>query len=385
MEHSNDRILTTHVGSLPRPEALAEALQLRDRGELPVAEEEDFPGLVKDAVTEVVRKQVEAGVDVVSDGEMSKFGYATYVKERLSGFEGEPEALALADLADFPDYAARVKLEITTPSCIGPVEYRGRASAEQDTANFGAALAVEDAAGAFMNAASPGVISEFLKNRYYGTDEEYLYALADAMKQEYEAIVGAGILLQLDCPDLAMGRHLHVPPLEVGAFRKQVEERVEVINHATRDIPPERMRLHVCWGNYESPHHHDVPLADVIDIILRARPAHLLVEAANPRHEHEWRIFEDVALPEGKVLVPGVIDTLTNYIEHPELVAQRIIRYAELVGRENVMAGTDCGFATFANFVNVDPAIAWAKLGALAEGAELASGRMWRTPGKAAG
>ena len=377
MNEGTERILTTHVGSLPRPAPLAEALVERDSGELAGEGNGTFAEMVREAVAEIVRRQAEANVDVVSDGEMSKFGYATYVKDRLSGFEGEPEALALADLADFPEYAKRIKLEITTPTCTGPVEYTGGTTVKEDASNLTTATEGTGVTAGFMNAASPGVISEFLQNRYYDTDEEYLHALAEAMKHEYDAIVEAGFLLQLDCPDLAMGRHLHVPPLDAKEFRKQVEERVEIINYATRDIPPERMRLHACWGNYESPHHHDIPLQEIIDGLLGARPAYLLVEAANPRHEHEWKVFEDVALPEGKVLVPGVIDTLTNYVEHPELVSQRIVRYAELVGKENVMAGTDCGFATFANFVNVDPEITWAKLEALSEGARLASEQLW--------
>lgn len=379
MERSTERILTTHTGSLPRPQKLAEALALRDRGELPGAQAEAFPGIVREAVAKIVRRQTDAGLDVVSDGEMSKFGYATYVKERLTGFEGAAEPLALADLADYPDFTMRVPLAMTNPSCTGPVTFRGADAVQADIDNLGAAQATT-AEGAFLNAASPGIISEYMTNRYYNSEEDYLYALADAMKEEYDAITNAGFQLQLDCPDLACGRHLRVPSMEVEEFRKQVELRVEVINHATRDIPPERMRLHVCWGNYEGPHHHDLALANIIDIVLRVRPATLLIEAANPRHEHEWEVFENVSLPEGKVIVPGVIDTLTTYIEHPELVAQRLIRYANVVGRENVMAGTDCGFATFATFVNVDPEIAWGKLEALTQGAELASRRLWRSP-----
>lgn len=382
MERSTERILTTHTGSLPRPRELAEALRLRDRGELSGEQAEAFPGLVREAVAEIVRRQAGAGVDVASDGEMSKFGYATYVKERLTGFEGPVEPLALADLADFPDFTMRVPLEVTNPSCTGPVTFRGADAVRADIDNLTAATQANTVEGAFLNAASPGIISEYMANRYYDSEEDYLYALADAMKHEYDAITRAGFLLQLDCPDLACGRHLRVPPLGVEEFRKQVRLRVEVINHATRDIPPERMRLHVCWGNYEGPHHHDVALADIIDIVLRVRPATLLIEAANPRHEHEWEVFEDVSLPEGKVIVPGVIDTLSTYIEHPELVAQRITRYANAVGRENVMAGTDCGFATFATFVNVDPEIAWGKLDALAQGAEIASRRLWGSPAR---
>jgi 5-methyltetrahydropteroyltriglutamate--homocysteine methyltransferase len=231
-----------------------------------------------------------------------------------------------------------------------------------------------------MNAASPGIIADYLLNQHYASEEEYLYALADAMKHEYDAIAAAGFVLQLDCPDLALGRHLAPQPLEIGDFREKIALRIEVLNHALRDIEPDRIRMHICWGNYESPHHHDVPFHEIVDLILGARPAGLLVEGANPRHEHEWRVFEDVALPEGKVIVPGVIDTLTSYIEHPEVVAQRIVRYAQVVGRENVIAGTDCGFATFANFTPVDPGIAWAKLRSLTEGAQIASRELWARP-----
>jgi 5-methyltetrahydropteroyltriglutamate--homocysteine methyltransferase len=379
MRTSTDRILTTHTGSLPRPRGLDTTLAELDRGQLSEADRNAFPGRVREAVIATVARQADVGVDVVSDGEMSKFGYATYVKQRLTGFDGADEPLALADLADYPEFAKRIALEITTPACTGAVTFRGEDAVQADIDNLRAATEGASVEEAFLSAASPGVISEFLANRFYANDEGYLYALADAMKHEYDAIAEAGFLLQLDCPDLAMGRHLHVPPLDVTEFRKEVERRVEVINHATRDIDPHQLRIHLCWGNYEAPHHHDVPLEDIFDIVLRARPAAILFEAANPRHEHEWQVFEDVTVPDGKVIAPGVIDTLTNYIEHPELVAQRIVRYANAVGREAVMAGTDCGFATFANFLSIDPDIAWGKLKSLADGAELASRRLWRS------
>jgi len=380
MKHSNDRILTTHVGSLPRPDGLAEQLTALDRGTLGADELVALPQKVKAGVAAIVARQVQTGIDVVSDGELSKFGYATYVKQRLSGFDGDNGPLALSEFADFPNFTMRTALEVTNPACTGPVEYHGQAAVEIDIANLRAALEGSGATEAFMNAASPGIVADYLQNQHYASEEEYLYALADAMKHEYDAIAAAGFILQLDCPDLALGRHLAPQPLSVADFRTRVALRIEVLNHALRDIAPEQVRMHICWGNYDSPHHHDVELKEIVDLILTARPAGLLVEAANPRHEHEWKLFEEVALPEGKVLIPGVIDTLTPYVEHPEVVAQRIMRYAQVVGREHVIAGTDCGFATFANFTPVDPDIAWAKLGSLAEGARIASRELWATP-----
>jgi 5-methyltetrahydropteroyltriglutamate--homocysteine methyltransferase len=380
MKQSSERILTTHTGSLPRPDGLAEQLTALDRGTLSETELKALPERVRTAIAGIVVREVETGIDVVSDGELSKFGYATYVKQRLSGFDGEDQPIALSEFADFPDFRMSTALEVTNPACTGPVSYHGHDAVQTDIANLTAALEATPATEAFMNAASPGIVADYLLNQHYASEEEYLYALADAMKHEYDAIAAAGFILQLDCPDLALGRHLAPQPIEVGEFRKKIALRIEVLNHALRDIAPEQLRMHICWGNYESPHHHDVPLREIVDLILGARPSGLLVEAANPRHEHEWRIFEDVALPDGKVIVPGVIDTLTSYVEHPEVVAQRIVRYAGVVGRENVIAGTDCGFATFANFTPVDPGIAWAKLRSLAEGAQIASQELWATP-----
>jgi 5-methyltetrahydropteroyltriglutamate--homocysteine methyltransferase len=380
MKQSTDRILTTHTGSLPRPDGLAEQLTALDRGTLSDAELVALPQRVREAIAGIVAREVETGIDVVSDGELSKFGYATYVKQRLSGFDGEDQPIALSEFADFPTFTMSTALEVTNPACTGPVAYQGLEAVRADIANLTAALEASPATEAFMNAASPGIIADYLLNQHYASEEEYLYALADAMKHEYDAIAAAGFILQLDCPDLALGRHLAPQPLEVGEFRKKIELRIEVLNHALRDIEPDRIRMHICWGNYESPHHHDVPFHEIADLILTARPAGLLVEGANPRHEHEWRVFEDIALPEGKVIVPGVIDTLTSYVEHPEVVAQRIVRYAQVVGRENVIAGTDCGFATFANFTPVDPGIAWAKLRSLTEGARIASDELWARP-----
>ncbi len=376
MKRSTEHVLTTHTGSLPRPSELLEALQRRDRGESNGAALGDQ---VRAAVQEVVGRQARAGVTVVNDGEASKIGYSTYVKERLNGFGGEGGMSGVpTDLAEFPDYMARVMggLDFEMPACIGPVSYRDLDAVRADIANLQAAVAASEVEDAFMTAASPGVISVFLPNKHYASHEEYIGALADVMKQEYDAIYRAGLVLQLDCPDLAMTRHMDSNE-SLDEFRRRATLHVEAINHATRDIPADDMRIHLCWGNYEGPHHHDLPLRDIIDIVFEARPAAISFEAANPRHEHEWTVFEDLKLPEGKVLIPGVVDSTTNYIEHPELVAQRITRYAQLVGRESVIAGSDCGFATFASFLAIDPGITWAKLGAMAEGARIASASLW--------
>jgi 5-methyltetrahydropteroyltriglutamate--homocysteine methyltransferase len=359
MKTSSDRILTTHTGSLPRPASLSD---LHD------------PTEVRRAVDETVRKQLAARIDVVDDGEMSKPSYATYVTERLSGFGGEPIAASRWGYEDFPEF---VHIASTWPSCDGPVAYLDLAPVHADIANLQASVAGEAAVTeAFLTAASPGVIDMFMPNRYYSGTEEYLIALADAMKNEYDAIYQAGLVLQLDCPDLACSWSRG--ERRTGAeFRKEVSQRLAVLDYATRDIPHEAMRLHLCWGNWEGPHHTDIPLSDIIDLVLKARPQVISFEGANPRHEHEWQVFEEIRLPEGKVLMPGVIDSTTNYIEHPELVGQRIRRYAETVGRENVIAGTDCGFATSATSRLVKPEITWAKLASLAEGARLASGHLW--------
>jgi len=365
MKTSTERILTTHTGSLPRPASLTDR---HDRQ------------AVRAAVSETVRRQVDAGVDVVNDGEVSKPSYATYVTERLSGFEGEPVPFQMREFEAFPEFAARMFADpdtasiLSNPSCNGPVAYLDTSLVQTDIANLRAAA--DGATETFMSAASPGVIDMFMPNRYYPSTEEYLFALADAMKTEYDAIHQAGLVLQLDCPDLACEWSIG-PQVSKEEFRRVVAQRLEAIDHATRDIPPDRIRLHLCWGNYEGPHNIDVPLADIIDLVLAARPTAVSFEAANPRHEHEWKVFEEVKLPEGKVVIPGVLDSTTNYIEHPELVAQRLTRYGKVVGRENVIAGSDCGFATFAAFVPIDPAITWAKLAAMAEGARLASQELW--------
>jgi 5-methyltetrahydropteroyltriglutamate--homocysteine methyltransferase len=365
MKTSTDRILTTHTGSLPRPELLTDR---HDESQL------------RAAVAETVRRQLAAGVDVINDGEASKPSYATYVQERLSGFGGEPIPLEQRDFAAFPELAARRardrgRSQVTAnPACTGPVAYQDTTAVTADIANLTASA--DGATEVFMSAASPGVIEVFMPNRYYASTEEYLFALADAMKTEYDAIHQAGLILQLDCPDLAMGWAVG-PEVTIAEFRGKVAQRLAALEHATRDIPADRLRLHLCWGNYEGPHVTDIPLAEIIDLVLAARPSALSFEAANPRHEHEWTIFEETKLPDGKVLIPGVLDSTTNYVEHPELIAQRLTRYANLVGRENVLAGSDCGFATFSASVKVDPRITWTKLAAMSEGARLASDRLW--------
>jgi 5-methyltetrahydropteroyltriglutamate--homocysteine methyltransferase len=339
-------------------------------------------GRVRSAVAETVRKQVEAGVAIVNDGEMSKPSYATYVKDRLNGFGGASHPLQYRDLVDFPEMAKRVfgdpgRSQRRTPACNGPISVRDPRASETDVENLVAAARAVKVERVFMSAASPGVISLFFRNEHYPSHEAYLFAIADAMRHEYEAVARAGLLLQVDCPDLGMGRHIQFADLSLDEFRKVARLHVEALNHALARVPPEQARLHLCWGNYEGPHHHDVALADIIDIVFMARPCGISFEASNPRHAHEWRLFERVKLPEGKVLIPGVLDSTTNFIEHPDLVAERIGRYARLVGREHVIAGTDCGFGTWVGQAAVDPDIAWAKLASMAEGARRATGEFW--------
>jgi len=380
MKRSTDRFLTTHTGSLPRPENLIRTMYAKEEG-VPV----DAAALerkVANAVAEVVRKQAEAGIDVINDGEMSKPSYATYIKDRLAGFGGDDNRFVYQDLVGFPGLAKRVfgdpgRSRRRTPSCNAAVQVRDPAAAQTDVAHLRDALAAVRAEEGFLTAASPGVVSLFFRNEHYATEEEYLYAIAEAMRVEYETITGAGLVLQLDCPDLGMGRHIQHADLSLAQWRKKAQLHVEVLNHALRNIAADRVRMHLCWGNYEGPHHCDVPLADVIDIVLRAKPGALSLEAANPRHAHEWALFKAVKLPEGKLLIPGVIESKSNFIEHPELVAQRIGRYANLVGRENVMAGSDCGFGTWVGQAAVDPDVVWAKFAAMAEGARIASKQFW--------
>jgi 5-methyltetrahydropteroyltriglutamate--homocysteine methyltransferase len=379
MKRSADRILTTHTGSLPRPDDLTAMLEALDAGTPPEAAA--FDARVTRAVAEIVRQQLDAGVDVVNDGEQGKVGYSTYVRHRLTGFGGRNVLPARSDWADFPKAAARAERRSTVsrPTCNGPIEWQDRTAVQKDTANLRAAVTGTTATEAFMTAASPGVIAHFLRNEHYPTREAYLARLVDVMKEEYDAIHRAGFVLQVDCPDLAMSRHLAFHELSEAEFLKIAEGNVEALNHALRDIPPDRMRLHLCWGNYEGPHHRDIPLEKILPIALRARPQALSFEGANPRHEHEWIVFRQVKLPDDRIVIPGVVDTTTNFIEHPELVAQRIARYAEVVGRDRVLAGSDCGFATFARSAPViEPEIAWAKIQSMAEGARLASARLWR-------
>ncbi len=380
MKRSTERILTTHTGSLPRPPDLVELLRRAEAGER--GDRAAFDARVRAAVAEAVRRQTEAGIDVVNDGEQGKPGYATYIKDRVTGFGGQSRVTTVwAEARDFPEYWERrtgnTRSSFPRPCCDGPITWKDFPAVARDIEQLGSAVNGSGAADVFMSAASPGVVSIFLADEYYPSREKYLEAIAAVMKDEYDAIHRAGFVLQLDCPDLAMARHNRFPDLSLADFRKIAALHVEVLNEATRDIPPDRMRLHLCWGNYEGPHHLDVPLRDIVDVVLRARPAGISFEGANPRHEHEWKLWKDVALPPGKVLVPGVIDSTTNFVEHPELVADRITRYAGVVGRENVIAGTDCGFGTFADNDSVDRRIAWAKLRALADGARLASAQLW--------
>jgi 5-methyltetrahydropteroyltriglutamate--homocysteine methyltransferase len=380
MKRSADRILTTHTGSLPRPRDLTETLEALDAGREP--DPAGFAARVQRAVADVVRQQVEVGVDVVNDGEQGKVGYSTYVRHRLTGFGGRAAVPTRADWADFPEAARRSERPsgILRPACNGPIEWKDRGAVQQDIANFRAALERAQPTEAFMTAASPGVIAHFLRNEHYPSREAYLARLVDVMKEEYDAIHRAGFVLQVDCPDLAMSRHLAFPELSNAQFLKIAEGNVEALNHALRDIPADRLRLHLCWGNYEGPHHRDIPLREILPIALRAKPQALSFEGANPRHEHEWTVFREVKLPDDRLIIPGVLDSTTNFIEHPELIAQRLVRYAEVVGHERVLAGTDCGFSTFArSTLQVEPEIAWAKFKAMAEGARIASAQLWRS------
>ena len=380
MLHSSDRILTTHVGSLPRSEAVTKMVFAEEKGER--MDPADRHALLSKAVDAVVAQQCDAGVDVVSDGEMSKISYATYIKDRITGFEGDSPRSPPSDLEEYPGFLQRQATSGGTPTyrrpqCVGEIRVKDSAPLEEDLANFRAAVDRHSPKEAFMNSASPGVIALFQPNKHYSGHEAYLYALAEAMRPEYEAIAEAGFLLQLDSPDLGLGRHMMFKGQPDTEYRRQAELHVEALNHALQNVPADRVRLHVCWGNYEGPHHHDAPMEMVLPIALKAKPQALLFESANPRHAHEWTAFASARLPEDKILVPGVIDSTTNFIEHPQLVAERICRFADIVGRERVIAGSDCGFSTFAGFGAVDPDITYAKLATMAEGATIASKRLW--------
>ena len=376
------RILTTHVGSLPRSKAVTELVFAAERGD-PV-DKGAFDGVIGAAVEEVVARQIAAGIDIVSDGEMSKISYATYIKDRISGFDGDSPRTPPADLEDFPAFLERQSKGGGTPTyrrpkCVGPVAAMTLVPLEDDLKHMAAALALHGAPAGFMNAASPGVIALFQPNEYYPTQDDYLEALAEAMRPEYEAIVAAGLILQLDSPDLGLGRHMMYKGRSDAEYLALIAVHVEALNHALRNVAADRVRMHVCWGNYEGPHTHDVEMGVILPTLMKAKPAGLLFETSNPRHQHDWNYFAEMInqIPDDKILIPGVIDSTTNFVEHPRVVAERIKRFAGIVGRERVIAGTDCGFSTFAGFGAVDPDIVYAKLATLAEGAALASRILW--------
>jgi 5-methyltetrahydropteroyltriglutamate--homocysteine methyltransferase len=380
MKHSTDRILTTHVGSLPRPRKVAELIFAKEREE--DYDPSEFDETIAIAVKDTVARQVEVGMDIVSDGEMSKISYATYIKERISGFEGDSPRDPPKDLQEYPSFLEKQAQSGGTPSykrpkCTGDIRPSNPEPLAADLTHFGDALAKVTVTDAFMNSASPGVIALFQPNEYYASHDEYLEGLAEAMRVEYEGIVEAGYLLQLDSPDLGLGRHMLFADKPDEDYQRLAGIHVEVLNHALRNIAADRVRMHVCWGNYEGPHHYDAPMSMVLPIALQAKIGALLFEASNPRHAHEWTTFRDADLPDDLILIPGVIDSTTNFVEHPELVAERICRFADIVGRERVIAGSDCGFATFAGFGAVDGEIAYAKLATMAEGARIASKRLW--------
>ena len=380
MKTSTERILTTHVGSLPRPQDVVDLLFAQDRGE-PV-DQALFDSTMKRGVADAIQKQQESGVDIVSDGETSKISYATYIRHRLTGFEGDSSRPTPQDLDDFPEYRDRLvaaghSATYKRPVCKGPIKVKDLSALQKDIDNMKAALATAKVTEGFMNAVSPGTIAVFQPNEYYPSHEAYLGALADAMQAEYEMIVKSGLLLQLDCPDLAMGRHTRFKRLTDEEFLRNAEMQVEALNHALANVPADRVRLHVCWGNYEGSHVHDMDCHKIFPIAVKVKPMALLVEGSNPRHEHEYQAWKDIKLPDDKVLVPGVIASSSNYVEHPEVVAMRLINYANVVGRERVIAGTDCGFGTFAGFGAVYPAFCWMKMNALAEGAAIASKKLW--------
>ena len=382
---TTDRILTTHVGSLPRPQRVVDQLFAQDAGLN--FDRALFDSTMREEIDNVVALQKQSRVDVVSDGEMSKISYATYIRHRLTGFEiGVLPRAVPRDLDDFPDFKERLaKLGATPkyqrPLCRGPIAVKDLSGLHQDIENLRAACAKHGVARAFMNSASPGVIAVFQPNEHYPSHEAYLEALANAMSTEYETIIAAGLDLQIDAPDLAMGRHIKFRDVDDAEFLRNANLQVEALNHALRKVPAERVRMHVCWGNYEGPHHHDIGLEKILALVLRAKPAAVLFEGANPRHQHEWEVWADAGkkglIPDNKVLAPGVIDSVNNFIEHPRLVAQRLRTYADIVGRERVMAASDCGFGTFAGFGAVHPPIAYAKLASMAEGAQMASRELW--------
>jgi 5-methyltetrahydropteroyltriglutamate--homocysteine methyltransferase len=385
MDSSTDRILTTHVGSLPRPQEVVDLLFAQDRGE--ACDMKKFDQTIRGAVADALHKQEEVGIDIASDGEMGKISYATYIRHRLTGFEpGNVPRATPQDLDDYPEYRDRIAASGATPKylrpiCRGPIKVKDLEPLKQDISRMQDALAKAKVVEGFLTAASPGTIAVFQPNEYYSSHETYLEALAEAMRTEYETIVNSGLLLSVDCPDLAMGRHIRFRGVDDDEFVRNAALQVEAMNHALANVPADRVRFHICWGNYEGPHTRDIAMSKILPIALGAKPRALLIEGANPRHEHEWELWNTIKLPQDKVLVPGVIGSNTNYVEHPELVAQRIVRYAGLVGRDHVIAGTDCGFGTFAGFGAVHPSICWLKMHSLSEGARIASQKLWGRSG----
>ena len=380
MKLSKDRILTTHVGSLPRSEEVFKLVFAKEDGKN--LDKKEYDEVIADAVKTVVKKQEDVGIDVVSDGEQSKISYATYIKDRLNGFEGDSPRQTPKDLEEFPTFSSRASKSggvptYTRPRCTGPVTVKTMKPLEIDLVNLRKAINGISISEAFMNAASPGVIALFQPNEYYPDHKSYLYALADSMKTEYEGIVKAGFLIQIDSPDLALGRHVLFKDKSDEKFLSMIQLHIEALNHALEKIPSEKIRLHVCWGNYQGPHHCDIEMKKILPTVLKAKPQALSFEGSNPRHSHEWTVFRDIKIPEDKILIPGVIDSTTNFVEHPELVSERICRFADIVGRNRVIAGSDCGFSTFAGFGTVDADITYAKLSSLAKGAEIASKKLW--------
>lgn len=381
MKRSIDRILTTHTGSLPRPKDVVDLLMEAEK--TPGVQPDGFDEAVSRAVADVVQKQVDAGLDIINDGEQGRADYTIHVKDRLTGYDGPNQQIPMsADEDEFPELTEMLKPFATPlthrPACTGPVDWLDWEAAQADIDRAASVIGQAKAEDVFMTSPSPGQIARFLPNLHYGSEEEYIFALAEVMKREYEAIVNAGLVLQLDCPDLALSRHTIFKHLSLEDFRKEIAMHVEALNHAVRDIPSEAMRMHVCWASTMGPHHEDVPLADIVDIIMSAKPGAVSFPGANPRHEHEWKVWRDVKLPDGKFIIPGVIDTTSNFVEHPELVCDRILNYASVVGRENVVVGGDCGFGTFAGRVQVDRNIVWMKFAAMTEGAAMASEQLWR-------
>ena len=380
MKRSTHRILTTHTGSLPRPDDLLALIRAREEGKL--ADIESLYARARTATVEIVGAQTEAGVDVVNDGEQGKSDYSTYIKDRFAGFAGgTTQRLPSREARAFPDFAAlrggMGPTFVTRPNCVGPIAWKDFASVEREIADLKAAMAAHPAEDFFMTSVSPGQAARFLGNEYYPNHEAYIRALGTLLHDEYTAIAKAGFVLQVDCPDLGSGWNSQFPDLTLAQFKKMVELHLDVLDEATRDVPPEQLRLHLCWGNYNGPHTEDIPLREIIGPVLKSRATAISFEGANPRHEHEWKLWKEVKLPPGKVLIPGVLDSTSNFVEHPEVVADRICRYASVVGRENVIAGTDCGFGTFAGRVDVFPSVVWAKLRAMAEGAKLATKTLW--------